>query len=138
MTAAQATQAPTDVLGVDHTNLDLLADLVADRVVARLQARPALTEPAVWTTARVAAELGRSEEWVRDHRHELGVLPAAGVRPRLMFDAGAVRSWATARDGREQSVAADRPPVLAARRVAPSRASSDIDLLPIRGDRSAA
>lgn len=111
--------------------LDTLVDAIAARVVELLDERRPIAagDELVWTTDRVAQELGRSEWWVREHRHELGVLPATGVKPRLLFDAAAVRAWATAN-------ASDATPPTAAPPVArPGRRRpvSRPDLLPIRG-----
>lgn len=54
-----------------------LVELIARRVVELLREAPAgavdagAGGPVLWTTGRVAAELGFSAEWVRDHRAEL-------------------------------------------------------------------
>jgi len=115
-------------------------DAIARRVVELLgEPDPAASAAAlVWTTARVAAEIGMSEEWVRDHRDDLGALPAKGERPRLLFDPAAVRAWATAREEGERSPRRNPAPAKARRRAPAQRMSSGVDLLPIRGDRRAA
>ncbi len=91
---------------LEQTNADLV-EATAQRVVELLAPHLALlTAPATGaspaigrqlTVADVAARLGRSADWVRDHRAELGLLPAEGRRPRLLFDPEAVAVWATAR-----------------------------------------
>lgn len=123
----------------EPVDLALLADMVAVRVVEMLRPSvPAADGPLAWTTGDVARELGRSADWVREHRQELGLLPAVGERPRLMFDPAAVRAWATARHEDVRSVAPEPAPTLAARRPRAARIRTDVDLIPIRGDRSAA
>jgi hypothetical protein len=122
--------------GVD---LDVLADLVALRVVEMLRApAPTPDEDLAWSTSRVAAVLGMSEEWVRDHRAELGVIAVKGARPRLMFDPVAVRAFATAREEGVRSVVRDAAPAQEMSPRRPRRIRTDADLLPIRGDRRAA
>lgn len=115
-------------------------EAVAQRVVSLLrEERPVVDAgPRLWTTARVASELGRSEEWVRDHREELGVVTTSGVRPRLMFDPAAVRRWATARDGVVRSEAQKPAPIVGDHGARRRRAGTGVDLLPIGEDRSAA
>lgn len=121
-----------------------LVEAIARRVVELLREEPAaaVSEPVLWTTGRVAAELGRSAEWVRDHRVELGVVTTSGRRPRLMFEAAAVRAWATAREGArgtgERSQATESPPTLSPRRSRRASMGTAADLLPIRGESRAA
>ena len=86
-------------------DLAALAELVSERVVARLRSADATTngtsgspwpvggreserERTVLLTAQeVARRFGVSAEWVRDHRDELGVVRLGdGPRPRLRFD----------------------------------------------------
>ena len=114
-------------------------EAVALRVVALLRAEGLAPDAGalLWSTADVARELGMSADWVREHRHDLGVLPSAGPRPRLLFDPSSVRAWATARDevvrSSVQSVSAHHVHA----RGRGLRAGSGTDLLPIRGDRAA-
>jgi hypothetical protein len=116
-------------------------DAVARRVVELLREAPASESaagPLLWTTARTAQELGRSTEWVRDHRHELGVVTTRGARPRLMFDPAAVRQWATARDG---VVGSGREKPASPRRLRRGPASvsgTGVDLLPVGAQEEAA
>lgn len=123
-------------------------ELIAQRVVELLREAPVgvvdagAGEPVLWTTGRVAAELGFSAEWVRDHRAELGVVTMPGARPRLLFEAAAVRAWATAREGArgtgEMSQGAESPPVRRPRRSRSASSGTGADLLPIRGESRAA
>jgi hypothetical protein len=79
----------------------------------------------------VAARLGRSVAWVRDHRAELGVLPASGQRPRLWFTEAGIEAYTR----REQPEAKPAKPVRAKprRRGRPTGA----DLLPVKGREAA-
>jgi hypothetical protein len=85
------------------------------------------------TTAEVAARIGRSEDFCREHRAELGGFPLGptgeGKRPRLGFDPRRVEAFA--RGG-------DPEPGLDPAQRAPARRSrlSEADLLPIRSERS--
>jgi hypothetical protein len=76
------------------------------------------------TVGQVGEMFGRSREWVRDHRDELGVLPTTGTRPRLMFDPAKVQEAMRA----PTPIDTTRPKPHGRRR----RRSSP-DLLPIRG-----
>jgi len=128
----------------DAPGLDEFAEAVARRVVELLAdqpsspAPPASTGPRLLTARQVADRLGRSTDWVRSHRVELGQVPGVGARPRLLFDAAAVDHWATARQEvvRSSGESVSAHPVRARGRGL--RAGSGVDLLPIRGDRRAA
>lgn len=91
--------------------------------------------PLVISVRQVAVRLGRSAEWVRDHRDELGLVAGQGARPRLLFDAAAVERWATARDEVVQSQPAEAASPLARSRKRRSRVGSGVDLLPVQGAR---
>lgn len=118
-----------------------LAPLVAERLLERMVdmgagrvLREALPAPAPLTAREVAAHLGRSYDFVREHRHELGLLAAEGARPRLLFDPRQVDVWATSRSGAVGSPDPDRPVTTrkAGRRGAP-RSGTGGQLLPIHG-----
>lgn len=98
--------SPVD-LGLDPTTLELLADLIAERVAARL-AIPAAPTTRLVDAATLAAELGLSRTAVYAHADELGAVRLGdGRRPRLRFDV------ATARDAlsrRDQSTTTPAPP----------------------------
>lgn len=124
-------------------DVEHLADLVAQRVAERLFTAgdhgPVLSfrshGPRVLTAREVAERLGRSVDWVREHRGELGLVPGPGARPRLLFNAEAVEAWATAGDAASLSATsrnAETPIRSRRRRFAPIRGD---DLLPIRGGR---
>ncbi|MGB7156432.1 MAG: hypothetical protein WBD40_00110 [Tepidisphaeraceae bacterium] len=78
-----------------------------------------------WSTARVAAWLDVSEEWVRDHARELGAVRVGdGKRGELRFEPGRLRAALDAR----------RLPKLSAaprRRSGPRRSAAGVSLLPI-------
>lgn len=119
------------------------AEVVARRVVELLRSdlAPVVADAPstlVWDTARVAQEIGRSRDFVRDHRHELGVLPAEGDRPRLLFDVEAVRRWATARDEVVRSEGSGSPQSRRLRRVPASGLGTGVDLLPVGSEEKAA
>lgn len=108
-------------------------DAVARRVVELLADAPTETSgPLVWTPAQVAEHVGRSVDWVREHRHDLGVLPAEGERPRLLFDPAAVRAWASARDRSVRSVPTEPASALTSAPRRPRRNRTGADLIPIR------
>jgi len=114
-------------------DLVALADLVADRLAARLagagfplipsagkESAPASAVgavsgaatglPALLTAAEVAERFGVSAEWVRDHADDLGVVRLGdGPRPRLRFDAETVAAALTSRAGGGESDAAIEP-----------------------------
>ena len=97
-------------------------------MVELLQDEAGTVVPKPLTVAEVAKMLGRSPDYVRDHRHELGVLPATGTRPRLMFDPRAVRQAMQATP-EAVSPRVDKPTPNTRRR----RSRSQADLLPIGG-----
>ena len=121
----------------DAPDLDELAEAVARRVVELLAeqpsspASPASAGPRLLTARQVADRLGRSTDWVRSHRAELGQVPGVGARPRLLFDAAAVDRWATARDEIVPAPAPDLASPLARARSRPPRVGSGADLLPV-------
>jgi hypothetical protein len=111
------------------TPLRLHPDSVRELAVAIAdELRGELPVPARPLTAgEVAQRLGRSPDYVRAHRRELGVLPAEGSRPRLLFDPQRVA----------EAMRAPQPPSTAEpeRKTHPrSRTrSGSASLLPIRG-----
>ena len=110
----------------DHDLHELVVEATARRVVELLreEALPVAGKPL--TVAQVAEMFGRSHEWVRDHRAELGVLPATGTRPRLIFDARRVGEFMRA----PTPEATESAEPHARRR---RRSRSTAALLPIRG-----
>lgn len=107
-------------------DLDALADLVAERIVARLSAdatgRLGVRTPArvaepeklrngperLLTAREVAERYGVTPEWVRENAARLGVIRlGAGPRPRLRFDPEMVAAALTGRSGRERSEVPD-------------------------------
>lgn len=119
---------------------DELVDAVLERLggvgVGALGRAPA---PTPLTAREVAERLGCSYDFVRDHRHELGVLPVVGARPRLLFDAAAVDAWATARSAAVRSPQAETPTGTGkTRRRGRGRAGTEVELLPVGGRSEAA
>jgi hypothetical protein len=131
-------------LGAD--TVQALADEIADRLDTRL-GRPARSQvndesdgdhvlrSRPLTTKDVAAMLGRSAAWVRQHRHELGAITISqGPRPRLMFDPATVADRLTSRSESERSQAAQQPVATGLKRRRPRRTSgTNAELLPFRG-----
>ena len=128
--SSQTVSAPGEC---DHMASEL-AEAVAARVVELLDARPASLLSLLLTVQDVAARLGASADYVRDHADELGVVRLPGAL--LRFDAGVIedlcRAGARCASDRPQragsSVAAG---VSTARRA--RRAGAVADLLPIKG-----
>ena len=134
-------------------DIDAIADLVAERVVARLLSADAAGRLAVrpptalagretqrtaterlLTAREVADRFGVSAEWVRDHAADLGVIRLGdGPRPRLRFDAETVAAALTRRC---ESGRSDTPDLAAAtgdRRPRRSEKSGNVlDILSVR------
>jgi hypothetical protein len=79
------------------------------------------------TVAEVASLLGCSADFVRSHRAELGVLPAKGTKPRLLFDAARVRAFMQAPGEVRNGITQTKPKSHTRR-----RRRSTPNLLPIR------
>ena len=115
-------------------DLELLADLVAERLAARLDARSGSAPAELVSAADVARRFGVSAEWVRDHADELRVVRLGdGPRPRLRFDVAKVADRLAACSPSEGSETPDPAP----RRRSPLRArpatASERPLLPVEG-----
>lgn len=121
-------------------DLAALAELVSERVVARLRSADATTNgtsgppwpvggresererPVLLTAQEVARRFGVSAEWVRDHRDELGVVRLGdGPRPRLRFDAEIVVEALTRRSTCKGSETEKAQTRAAGRRTTPPR-----------------
>ncbi len=90
-----------------------------------------MSEPLLWTTAKVAEEISMSEDFVRDHAGELGGIRAGrGSRAPLRFEPARVREWIV-----RNRIVDEEPPVRASRHPAKPQAPAGIDLLK-RPDRS--
>lgn len=97
--------------------------------------------PTPLTAREVMVRLGRSYDFVRDHRQELGVLAVEGDRPRLLFDAEAVERFARAAADRGGAAIGRQSPLDAGspsetgvrRRRRRRRLGTDAALLPVRG-----
>ena len=87
MTTTPATAMPgRDPADYDNDALDRLADLLAERLAARLKGlAPAAAEPLV-DAAEIARLHGKTRTWVYEHSGELGAVRlGSGPRPRLAF-----------------------------------------------------
>lgn len=73
-------------------------DRLADAIASRLEHGES---PGLLCAKEIAARLGRSPRWVREHKAELGAVPLSdGPRPRLGFDPARVdRALASRRFG---------------------------------------
>ncbi len=122
-------------------DLELLADLVANRLADRLaHTAPALPSPQtpLLSAAQVADRFGVERSWVYDHAGELGAIRLGdGPRPRLRFDARRVADALERRAPCEAYRGSSSPDPPASADV-PARwrrrpAASSAQLLPIRG-----
>lgn len=110
-------------------DLDALADLVAERVVARLTAGPPAAAAALVDAATLAAELGVTRGYVYANADDLGAVRLGdGPRARLRFDLAAARARFTCSPSRrsdpaDRQVATDDPakPASVTRRRLPKR-----------------
>jgi len=81
--------------------------------------------------AEVARRLGRSREWVYDHRNELGVVPLGdGPKPRLGFRPERVAAYSTGSRPQDRTEPSSER---SARRRTTRRNGQGADLLPVRG-----
>jgi ABC-type amino acid transport substrate-binding protein len=113
--------------------LERLADLVVERLRGAGLASP---RPRSFVDAHaVAAAIGMSVDFVREHADELGVVrQGVGVRPRLRFDLERALSAWDARQAGERSDAAEVPTAAGApRRRRRPASGTGVELLPIRG-----
>ncbi|MGI8803268.1 MAG: hypothetical protein ACR2KV_14075 [Solirubrobacteraceae bacterium] len=94
-------------LGLDPTTLDLLADLIAERVAARL-AIPAAPTTRLVDAHEVARRFGVSRSWAYDNAGQLGAIRlGSGPKARLRFNPDLVAHALAAND--------DPPPILETR-----------------------
>ncbi len=128
--ASRMEQARVETLGAPASEL---VEAIACRVVELL--REGGEGPALLDTGEVARRLGRSADWVRDHRAELGAVPlGSGPRPRLGYPAERVAAYS--QGSRSVEPESGQP-----KRREPNRRhrrrGQNRDLLPIRGRRAA-
>ena len=114
-------------------DLEFLADLVAERVVARLsEDRRPDEEERLLTAAEVARRFRVSPEWVRENAERLGALRLGnGPHPRLRFDPARVAEELSVRPVRGRSDAPDRPPERVSRRRRGRGSGKRTGLLPV-------
>ena len=134
--ATRATRATNEVENLATCglaeDLDTFADLIAERVVALLDARkPRQDAPNLVDSATLATALGVSRHYVYANADRLGgVRLGTGKRPRLRFDlAAAIAAHTTTRANPEPDRQAPPKPTRHRR----ARVTSDVELLPIRG-----
>jgi hypothetical protein len=91
--------------------LEQLADLVAERVLARLADVDTSSRSSSLIDAHEAGRrLGRSATWVRRHADQLGAVRLGdGPRPRLAFDPEQIAEHVAARCTRERSTDHEPP-----------------------------
>ena len=100
-------------------NIDHLAELVAERVVAKLDQRQQLVD-----AGTLAALAGVSRDWVYQRRHELGCVPlGTGAKPRLRFDRDLALERISELQGQRKPRARRKP-----------GATSSTPLLPLKAD----
>jgi hypothetical protein len=116
-------------------DLELLADLVAERVLERMGAAPATAAVVSIDAAEVASRYGVTAAWVREHADQLGVMRLGdGPKPRLRFDperVAAALAFCHAGSRSQESEAPAKTPVRRRRRS--RRSDTGVELLPIRG-----
>ena len=104
--------------------LSELADLVAERLAARLEAQPAAS--GMISAAELASRLGKSREFVYSNADSLGAVRlGAGLRPRLLFP------WPLRATGEPHK--APEPVARPKHLPGGSRGGDRVSLLPIRG-----
>lgn len=120
------------VVSLDSRSVEALADAVA----LRLQ-KPATSSATLLTSQELAATLGRSASWIRDHADELGAIRIGdGPRPRLLFDLSEVeKRLASCSSGRgsEPDETPANAPNGRRRRTVPLGTTTE--LLPVKGVR---
>lgn len=125
------------LLGRLHPDdLERLAELVADRLVERLERRPFghASRSELVTATEIAQRFGVSAEFVRDHADELGVVRiGTGPRPRLRFDPVNAAEWLAARYPGNGSPTPDPARRLAKPLRARRSTGSGRPLLPVEG-----
>lgn len=125
-------ERPSPIQASGPLDLDALAEAVADRVVRLL--REDGEGPRMLSPAEAGRRLGRSAEWVRDHRDELGVVPLGdGPRPRLGVPAERVAEYVACSTGRRTQEPAKRKDKPNRRRRRGAANGQGADYLPIRG-----
>jgi hypothetical protein len=121
----------------DDDALDRLADLLVDRLAARLGGLiPERVEPLV-DAVEIARLFGRTRSWVYEHAGELGAVRlGSGPRPRLGFSPGRVAAhFEQASEPTPLAVPRPAPPRRARRRRA-DRTAPGAELLRVRGNDS--
>jgi hypothetical protein len=85
----------------------------------------------LWTTARVAEEIGFSQDWVRDHAAELGgIRMGHPTRGQLRFEPPRIEAYKQRRQLPEKSATRQR----SRRRPGRRRVPTGVPLLPLPGD----
>jgi predicted DNA-binding transcriptional regulator AlpA len=115
------------------TDLERLAELIADRLAERLEQPRPLER--LLTAAQVAERFGVARSWVYDRAEELGAVRlGAGPRGRLRFDATKVAAALASRDGSKRSQGAAVPAATDVPRRRRRRSTqTSVQPLPVRG-----
>jgi hypothetical protein len=132
-----APRSRADPADYDDAALDLLADLLVDRLAARLGGlMPERVEPLV-DAVEIARLFGRTRSWVYEHAGELGAVRlGSGPRPRLGFSPGRVAAHFE-QASKPTPVTVPRPAqTRRTRRRRADRTASGAELLRIRGNDS--
>jgi hypothetical protein len=145
---ARARRRSRPRLRLHADDLALLARVVGDAVALALE-KAGLTDPtrgpvaeresertaapALLSPRQVGERIGRSPEWVREHRGEfVQVRFTEGERPRLLFTAASVDAWLEARAVKPALAVAELPAGTRRRRGSVARTATGVELLPIR------
>jgi hypothetical protein len=118
-----------------ETSTHDLVEAIARRVVELLlEGPPTSPTDTLIDAAEVARRFGVDRGWVYQHADELGAVRLGdGPRPRLRFQAEAVKATVTARTNGKRSRAADRPQRRRKSKNRPLATASGCPLLPVRG-----
>jgi len=114
-------------------DLERLADLVAERLAARLDPNERSTTGKLVDATAIARRFGVDRSWVYEHADELGVVRLGrGPKARLRFEHDRVAAALTARESGKQSRAAESPaPAPTRHRRRPRPVVTGARLLPI-------
>jgi hypothetical protein len=132
-----ASPSRADAANYDDAALDRLADLLVDRLAARLGGLvPERVEPLV-DAVEIARLFGRTRSWVYEHAGELGAVRlGSGPRPRLGFSPARVAAhFERVSEPTPLTLPEPAQPRRARRRRA-DRTASGAELLRVRGNDS--
>jgi hypothetical protein len=130
MRVCEAVAVTGNVVRLDNDQLEMLADLIADRLRPSNIAAGGLVD-----AATLAAHLAIGRETVYEHAEILGARRLGlGPRPRLRFDLEeAERRWTSCLSSRKSEAMQSRSVEPVRRRRRRAGLGTDVNLLPIRG-----